>query len=251
MKEITIGGGTTDMKRTLVIADIHGCYKEFLALLEKAAYQPEKDRLIILGDMIDRGKQSLEVVEHIMALKQTHDVIVIGGNHEELFCNWYEESFNREHIYVKNGGWKTIHSYCKPFGVYGKVPATKLVFQRHYSEHVAFFKNLPDYFEDEAAIYVHAGIDLTLQDWHLTPKETFRWIREDFWNKANNTGKIIVFGHTPTCFLHEESGIKSFAIWQSEDGKVGIDGGCSMGGKLHALCLEDTGLSVFSVDKIK
>lgn len=239
------------MKRTLVISDIHGCYKEFLNLLEKATYLPEKDRLIISGDLIDRGKQSLEVVKYVMELKQLYDVVVIGGNHEELFCNWYEEPFDREHIYLKNGGWKTIENYCKPYGIYGKTPATKRVFQRHYGEHVAFFKSLPDYIEDELFIYVHAGVDLTLDDWHCSSKETFRWIREDFWNKANKTGKTIVFGHTPTYFLHEEDGRKSFDIWQSEDGKIGIDGGCSMGGKLHALSIEGEKVSVFSVDKIK
>lgn len=239
------------MKRTLVISDIHGCYKELMQLLEEAAYIPEQDRLIILGDMIDRGKDSREVVTHIMELKKDYDVEVIGGNHEQLLGQWLNDSFDRGHVYGQNGGWKTIESYCKPHGVYGKVPKTKEVFRKYYQDHISFLTQLPNYYEDERFIYVHAGIDLTLADWHDTTDNFFRWSREEFWEGENKTGKTVIFGHTPTCFLHEAEGVKSYEIWRSKDGKIAIDGGCSMGGKLHALCIEEDAISVFSVDKIQ
>ena len=184
-----------------------------------------------------------------MKLKEQHEVIVIRGNHEEMFLNWFDEPFDKHHIYGKNGGWKTIESYCKPHQVYGKNPRTKTVFRQHYAEHLSFFRELPLYFELEQFIFVHGGVDLTLDDWKQTPKETFLWIRDEFWQAENKTGKTIIFGHTPSYFLHEQDGLKSFDIWQSVDGKIAIDGGCSMGGKLHALCIEGNDYTVFSVDK--
>lgn len=237
------------MKRTLVISDIHGCYNEFLTVLTKVNYVPHEDKLIILGDMIDRGKQSKQVVEHILSLQKSHDVITIGGNHEDMFLKWFDEPFDKNHVYGINGGWKTIESYCKSHRVYGKTPKTKQVFRQFYTEHVSFFRTLVNYAEDEHYIYVHAGIDLKLGNWRDTPKEYARWARDDFWKQPNTSGKIIIFGHTPTSFLHQEEKIDSTDVWISDDAKICIDGGCSMGGQLHCLVIRNGNYEIFSVDK--
>lgn len=238
------------MKRTLVISDIHGCYDEFIELLEKANYHPDTDRLVILGDMIDRGKKSMQVVKHIMELKSKYDVVVIGGNHEDLFLNWLEEPFDKNHLYGQNGGWKTIESYCKPYKVYGKTIKTKAVFRRFYQNHLDFFKSLLDYEEDEEYIFVHAGVDLTLSNWKETSSEQFKWLRDEFWNQLNHTGKTIVFGHTPTWFFHAQKKVESYDVWFFDDKKICIDGGCSMGGKLHCLILFNHTHDIVSVEKI-
>ncbi len=56
------------MKRTLVISDIHGCYTPFNDLLELMKYRPGEDQFILLGDFVDRGPQSREVVEQVIGL---------------------------------------------------------------------------------------------------------------------------------------------------------------------------------------
>ncbi|QFT87699.1 Serine/threonine-protein phosphatase 1 [Bacillus sp. THAF10] len=232
--------------RTIVISDIHGCFKEFKTTLENLEYQPGQDKLILLGDYIDRGPQSLEVVEYVMELSEHENVVVLGGNHEDMFISFLEEpEFNEENRFFRNGGKKTVESFCKPYQVYEVNPAAKQVILENYQKHIEFLKSLPDYYEDGDYIYVHAGVDLDLQNWKNTSKNDFRWLREAFWNQKNETGKTIVFGHTPTPFLHEHpthgTGVKSNDIWyHPQQDRICIDGGCVFeGGKLNALVLED------------
>lgn len=239
------------MERTLVISDIHGCYDELIAILTKVNYVPQEDKLIILGDMIDRGKKSKQVVEHILSLQKKHNVIVIGGNHEDMFLQWLDEPFDRNHIYGSNGGWETIESYCKPHHVYGKTSKVKQVIHKYYKEHISFFRTLVNYTEDDHYIFVHAGIDFKLENWRDTPKEYARGVREKFFERRNTSGKSIVFGHTPTPFLHYGENRDNTDVWISGDGKIGIDGGCSMGGQLHCLVIQNGDYEVFSVDKQK
>lgn len=237
------------MARTLVISDIHGCYDEFVALLEKSHYAPEQDLLVVLGDMIDRGKQSKQVVELVMDLVEYKGAIALGGNHEDEFISWLEGEFNPEHRFLRIGGKKTVESYCKPHDVYGNGTKSRRAIHKFYSQHFSFIKNLPDYYEDEQHIFVHAGIDPEIKNWKKSSREQMRWIRDEFINGVNDTGKTIIFGHTPTNFLHKSKDAQNTNVWFSTDNKIGIDGGCSMGGQLHCLCIEDGSYQVFSVTK--
>lgn len=72
--------------RTIIIGDIHGCYRELTKLLEKVAFDKEADRLIALGDLMDRGRQPYEVYDFFRHIKaETGECcIIIKGNHEEM-----------------------------------------------------------------------------------------------------------------------------------------------------------------------
>lgn len=245
--------------RTIVITDIHGCYEEFVELLEVLEYKRGVDRLVLMGDYIDRGKQSLQVLELVMELSEVENVIVLGGNHEDMFLSWLDNPiFEREDIYFQNGGLKTVENFCKPYGVYGKTARTKQIIKRYYQKHIEFIRNLPDYFEDEKHIFVHAGVNLVYADWKNSSKQEFRWIRDMFWFQPNETGKKIIFGHTPTWFLHSDARLgepkESHDVWMSKNkDRMCLDGGCVFGGKLHALEIDhDTGeYYIHSVEKHK
>lgn len=96
-------------------------------------------------------------------------------------------------------------------------------------------------------MFVHAGVNLLLKDWKNSNTNDFRWIRNPFIYEKNDTGKIIVFGHTPTMFIRSE--MKS-DIWISPcKTKIGIDGGAIYGGMLHGLRINyDMPYEVVSVD---
>ncbi len=64
----------------LVVGDIHGCYKAFKRLLKKSKFRPEKDRLWLTGDLVNRGPKSAEVVRHVMDLGENANVVL--GNHD-------------------------------------------------------------------------------------------------------------------------------------------------------------------------
>ena len=73
--------------RTLVIGDIHGAYAALLEVLERAQVTPH-DQLIFLGDYADRGKHTPQVLDKLIALQQTHQVIYLRGNHDALCCDF-------------------------------------------------------------------------------------------------------------------------------------------------------------------
>src|SRR6476659_3513771 len=77
------------MRRTLAIGDVHGCRLELDELLALVAYTPSTDRLVFVGDLVDRGYDPAGVVRLVRELQQAGDVLVIKGNHEEKLCRWF------------------------------------------------------------------------------------------------------------------------------------------------------------------
>lgn len=90
--------------RTIVIGDIHGCFREFQALLQKVKFDRESDRLILLGDVIDRGPDSALVLQECQILKRDmgERFIQLLGNHEDMMLDAYA-SFDRS-LWNYNGG---------------------------------------------------------------------------------------------------------------------------------------------------
>lgn len=233
-------------KRILAISDIHGCHQEFNALLNKIKFNPEDDQLILLGDYVDRGLKSKQVVEQVMQLVNEHGAIALKGNHDDMMINAFKNNHgesSNDVNWINNGALTAIESYVGydwftngfDWDEYEK--AKKFIVQ-NYHEHLNFLRNLPYYYETDTHIFVHAGINPFYEDWKYTSKKDLIWIRELFYqNPITNTDKTVVFGHTPTLYLTSEEG-----IWYSPHGdKIGIDGGCSMGGKLNCLILNENG----------
>ncbi|CVY95801.1 serine/threonine protein phosphatase [Streptococcus pneumoniae] len=101
---------------------------------------------------------------------------------------------------------------------------------------------MPFVVETDKYIFVHAGIDLTLDDWHETTDYKKVWLRKPFHGAENHTGKTIVFGHTPVYgLLQQERGTSE--LWTTEDGKIGMDGGAVYGGVLHGIVFTDQGMT--------
>lgn len=71
------------MSRILMISDIHGCVDPFNKLLDSISYIPSDDKLILLGDYVDRGPQSKETVERVRELVNNYNVIALRGNHDQ------------------------------------------------------------------------------------------------------------------------------------------------------------------------
>jgi Calcineurin-like phosphoesterase len=170
--------------RSLVIGDIHGCLVQLDALLDAVAPN-SGDQLILLGDLVDRGRDSAGVLRRIIALKQTHDVQTVLGNHEQMMLA-APESKDREALWRINGGDATLRSYGGVFATLRNIP----------EDHWQFLQNdLVEYIETETHIYVHACADPTLS---MSEQSNFMLRWERFENiKRHKSGKIIVCGHTP------------------------------------------------------
>ncbi|GIP56760.1 metallophosphoesterase [Paenibacillus woosongensis] len=218
------------MERTLVISDIHGCYREFVDLLEQACYHPQKDRLLLLGDYVSRGKDSQKVVSLVMSLVQENRAIALQGNHDYRFYRVINNQASEKEIarFFEKGGEKTLQSYCKDIS--DDLGKARENIKAMYSLHLDFLKSLPFFYEDNDYIYVHAGINPQVSCLSQQKVQDLLNIKEEFYTKKTSVKKIVIFGHTVTKDIHG-----SYDIWLGGD-KIGIDGGCSFGGQLN--CLE-------------
>lgn len=217
---------TDERGRLFSITDIHGCLPHLKALISKINPKPE-DTIVFLGDYVDRGVDSKGVIDFIMSLRDTCNVITLVGNHDlmmlEAFCS---EDLHRKHnvtaMWLRNGGYETLKSYG--LGVEdlhrGRLPHDVLL-------HLEFIKGLDWWYETEEYIFVHA-----------TPKPEEEMAEQSeqnlVWRRPSKadvfakhiSGKVVVCGHTA-----QASGTPS---WLS-DYYLLTDTGCFFTGVLSAV----------------
>lgn len=226
------------MEKAFVVSDIHGCYEQFVKLLE---YWDKSMKLVILGDLIDRGEASKQVVQELMKLKETYQnqVVVLKGNHEDMFLKFLQDPVRMGDIYFFNGGRMTVKDFIdESFILHRGLKELADLVQERASKEVNFIRNLPLYEELGKVLFVHAGIDPKLPNWRDTSEECFVWTR-DMVNHRNNTGKVVVYGHTPTQMIHVD---QRSDIWISEDRSyINIDGGCAYGGQINGIIVNEQG----------
>lgn len=191
--------------RYLVVSDIHGDIRKFEDVLKQASYNPKEDQLILLGDYIDRGPHSRDVVAKVKELVEEDGAIAIKGNHDDMFIrSRYEE--RALELWEINGASSTLKSYE------GRLEEMEK--HRDWLE-----DNLRLYYETEEYIFVHAGLHphtpLKAQE-----KDTMLWTRH---NERIGLGKTVVHGHTP---------VRDIAYYKDQ---VDIDTGAVFGGKLTLL----------------
>jgi serine/threonine protein phosphatase 1 len=214
--------------KRLVIGDVHGHYDALSGLFEKIA--PDKnDEIYFLGDLIDRGPQSSQVVEFVM----NNNYNCIQGNHEIMLINALgdgQANHKALQSWMQNGGNATVISYGN------KMPSM---------EHIEWMKNLPLYYDLGDYWLVHAGVDpnFTIEQ---QCSDQFCWIRTPFHNSNQPyfKDKTIIAGHTITFTF---KGLKPGQLAKGE-GWIGIDTGVyhHEQGWLTALELNDS--IVYQVD---
>lgn len=192
------------MGKTFVVGDIHGCYNEFLELLEQMNVQ-EEDMIVSLGDIVDRGSKSVEVYNFF---ENRPNSMVLMGNHE------------RKHL-------RNILSYSQEI--------VKVQFGEEYKHFVKWTKSLPYFYETEDVIIVHAFFEhdksIHEQKENVLCGSTAgsRYLEEKYkegtyWNEYYQGEKPIIYGHHVV----------------GDDVKIlnntyGIDTGACHGGKLTAI----------------
>lgn len=232
------GGGGMKLnsdKGVFVIGDIHGMYDEFEEML--SYWNRSKEQLVLIGDLMDRGYDSRQVLEKVWFLEKEYQAIVIRGNHESMLLNFLRSPYNFFNHYVINGGVTTLSQLLtineEEIRRSDSRRYARLIKQR-YPKLESWLRSLPYYIEYGNFIIVHAGIDLSLNDWRDTSDHDFMWLRDRFHHAENTTGKQIIFGHTPTMVLNQN--FNNSKVWRY-DRKWGIDGGLVFGGQLHGLSL--------------
>ena len=172
--------------RLLVIGDIHGFLTPLNLLLDHLKPDLE-DTLVTLGDYIDRGPQSKDVLLKLIQLKTLTNLQMLIGNHDLMFLeSIHFKRFNTD--WLLYGGLQTLES----FGVDLANPD----FQLFDAKIVDFLKSeCSRYWEDEKHIFVHAGVDPSLPLDQQTDKLLF-WDKLDPNFSGHQSGKKVVCGHT-------------------------------------------------------
>ncbi|MCL4501821.1 MAG: serine/threonine protein phosphatase [Deltaproteobacteria bacterium] len=202
------------------IGDIHGNLDLLERLMDKLQPDLTLARLIFMGDFIDRGPRSKGVVDYVLRLRNLAplgQVICLKGNHEAMFLNFMQ---GRDvELFLFNGGIKTLKDY------WGEdwEEQEKLVVP---PDHRSFFEELRLYYETEAYIFVHGGIQPGVP-MAEQQEEDLLWIRGDFIASMEDFGKKVVFGHTP------------FRQPLLMPNKIGIDTGAAYGNRLTCLKLPE------------
>jgi len=223
--------------RIYAIGDIHGTLPPLLELHERIMAEekkraPKERKVIIyLGDYIDRGLQSKEVIEHLISAPLPgFEQIFIKGNHEHAMMEFLRGP-ERKDTWLLWGGDATIQGYGVPLehhlfnNINLKEIATSLA-KKIPETHKKFFSKLRIQHIEGDYIFVHAGfrpgIPLAEQQ-----DEDKMMIRDEFIYSPKNFGKTVVFGHT----IFNEPFIAS--------GRIGVDTGSYASGKLTAAVLEN------------
>lgn len=225
-------------EKLFIVGDIHGEYQLLEKLLKH--WREEEEQLVFLGDLADRGPDSQQVFLKVKELVDSKGAVCLKGNHELMLLNWLENPEAKFNNYVMNGGRATLESLFYP-GVLEERTSQQLAadFKEKYADLVAFLKWLPLYYETDFAICVHAGINLDLDDWRQTEPTDFVWMREAFFNHDKSPEKLVVFGHTPVQYLHQDP--YQSQVWYRHN-KLDIDGGAAYEGALHGVLVSASGL---------
>ena len=219
-------------KRLLVVSDIHGHYQPFMKLMDLVGYRSDEDTLIVLGDLIDRGPQSSNVVKWFLPGNPGERAIVIRGNHEEGFLRFLQGKMGyAAYVNVYMGGVRTIQSY-EPMST------------DEMSQHLLFLSQLPYYHRQDGFIFVHAGLN-TQKELEYQEVNDFLFADVKFFTQERSTrypNDIVVFGHTPTGIIRDklkEPDIGPY-IWydRKHKNKIGID--CGNQRRKRLACLDLT-----------
>ena len=201
------------------IGDIHGCLQHLKDLLNLVKPDLDKHTLLFVGDYLDRGPDSLKVVDYIIDLKKKYkpeNIICLMGNHERMFLDFLQGE--EEMFFLLNGGAATAVSY---WGDQWERRERQLPLG-----HEQFFQDLRLFYETDDYIFVHAGLRPGLP-LAAQQEEDLLWIRKEFIISEYNFGRKVVFGHTP------------FRVPLVLGNKIGIDTGAVYGNKLTCVQLPE------------
>jgi serine/threonine protein phosphatase 1 len=215
-------------QRVYAVGDVHGCLDRLVAMHEliadDLASRPIDEAILIhLGDLVDRGPESAQVVEWLVAgppVPAQHFVNLMG-NHEEMMLSAVAAlDAGSTELWMRNGGAESLHSWG--------VPHTEQ--QNEWAPHIPiphllFLRDLALNCRIGGYLFVHAGIRPGVPLRRQT-RQDLLWIREPFLSSTQDHGVVVVHGHTPK----RDPAVKP--------NRIGIDTGAVIGGALTCVVLE-------------
>ncbi|MCH4887339.1 hypothetical protein EZV73_07140 [Acidaminobacter sp. JC074] len=231
----TVNLDLRDNYKIVVISDVHG-HKDHLDMLLRKLQLDEDDILIILGDFINRGRDSLKTYEYIKNLSKRKNTYVLKGNHEYFIhtCIKDKDKIERLHDFLKEEYYETIVGSVLDESDHNIHTITSDELLDYFDSHevVAYLESLPIYLRADGHVFVHGGYDESF-------KEEGKFLKYDFYNDLSGINKDkIVVGHWPASNLrfHDLSNVPYF---NDEKNIIFVDGGLGVKktGELNALII--------------
>lgn len=227
--------------RIYAIGDIHGRADLLRIMLEKIGIDRqqrpvERPILLFIGDYVDRGPSSREVIDILLKCRDAGESIFLKGNHETFITRFLKEPAVLSD-WRQCGGLETLLSYgLKPSFSPDEGERAKLSEELAAAmsiDQLAFLNSLPLSFQCGDFLFVHAGIrpGIPLAD---QVEEDLLWIREDFLGSEAAFGVFVVHGHTPV----REPEMRS--------NRINIDTGAFATGRLTCAVIEGAAITTLS-----
>lgn len=215
-------------QRVYAVGDVHGCFERLVAMHEQiAADLAERpighSILVHLGDYVDRGMESAQVVEWLVAGPPVPVQLVVNlmGNHEQMMLGALAQvDHEAGELWLRNGGGDSLMSWGVPRTVAQKEWAGRIPVQ-----HLLFLRDLEFQHRIGPYLFVHAGIRPGVPLAQQT-RQDLLWIREPFLSSKQDYGVVVVHGHSPLRQPYVGSN------------RIGIDTGAVIGGALTCVVLE-------------
>lgn len=173
------------MPLSYAIGDLHGRFDLFSRAIA-AITEFGGGTVVFLGDYVDRGPESRQILEALIAgPPEGQRWVCLAGNHEDLMAAACTGRMDPQ-IWLENGGVATVRSYSLDTDDDAEIPAA----------HILWLSNLPDAYADRHRVYVHAGLDPT-KALHEQPRRMTGWHRYPDGDPGGYHGKHVVHGHTP------------------------------------------------------
>ena len=221
-------------RRAYAVGDVHGRLDLLDDLLRRieadnAARPPARATIVFLGDLIDRGPESAQVVERLRRYRPTFaKPVFLMGNHEEVLLRILSGETRLLADWLRFGGADCARSYGvdpQEMETVGGASAVKILRQAIPKEHAKFLESFVDTASFGKYLFVHAGIRPGVPLSHQQPQD-LRWIRLPFLDDETDHGCVVVHGHTITEAVDER------------ENRIGLDTGAYRTGVLTALGLE-------------
>lgn len=195
-------------KKFKVIPDLHGNYG--LLELSLSDWDEEKEFIIFLGDLIDRGPQSLKIVKKVMELVENKKAICIRGNHEEMFLYFIKHGKDYiDYLSPYVGGMDFIENMIVDLieDGYKEEYLSQLdnllpLISKKYADVIKFFKDMPLYVETEHILFVHGGITPYATCIEDMKDKDFIWGDSMYYRNNHMYNKLVISGHYPTKQIH-------------------------------------------------
>ena len=238
-------------RRIIAISDIHGNLPFFENLLRKIEFSP-KDILVLLGDILEKGAQSLELARYVLELQKTHTIYPVCGN-----CDGYVLRF------LENGAWdQGFFSWFLPqhpesilrqmareggFEQWEDLPRLRDNLRKAYPEIWRWLQAMPTILETGRLVFVHGGVP-SLE--HMEDLDRWKCMKnDDFLGQGHRFDRWVIVGHWPTT-LYREQIPSSAPLFCPEQKIISIDGACvlKLDGQLNALLIPEESSEDFAWD---